>query len=119
MAAAAAAAAAERASLGTEAGSNAPALPSPAAASFDAAELGALLAHQAAFVAKGRPLASYSAEWAPAQQHHVPAPASPAAAAAAAAPPPHHPDTALRVPAYTDYAYRVEGVVIEPFEVEP
>ena len=138
MAAAAAAAAAERASLGTEAGSNAPALPSPAAASFDAAELGALLAHQAAFVAKGRPLASYSAEWAPAQQHHVPAPASPAAtafaaaaavapdavaaAAAAAAPPPHHPDTlhgVLRVPAYTDYAYRVEGVVIEPFEVEP
>ena len=40
-----------------------------------------------------------------------------AAAAAAAAPPLHRPDTALRVPAYTDYAYRVEGVVIEPFEV--
>ena len=86
-------------------------------------------------MAKDRPLASYSAEWAPAQQHRVPTPTSPAttafaaaatavapdavaaATAAAAAPPLHRPEAALRVPAYADYAYRVEGVVIEPFEV--
>ena len=46
--------------------------------------LAALLAHQGRLLADGRPLASYSAAWAPAQPRPVPAPDSAAATAAAA-----------------------------------